>query len=271
MSQVFVGASDPNPNHQGRGLKLLASHGIRLTHGILENEATSLNEAFNHWIVTRTPFVTVKAAMTLDGKIATASGDSKWITNALSRRMGMKLRQGHDAVLVGVNTVLADNPQLTARSAARIAKCPLRIIVDSNARTPLHATVVSDQFTDRTIVAVTQQAPTARVRRLMQKVQVWEAPQRNDIIDLKWLLQKLGNQQVTSLLVEGGGEVNASFLLQRLAQRIAFFYAPIVLGGARSIKAVAGRGLGRGDDILQLEEVNYQRLGQDLLMTARIV
>jgi diaminohydroxyphosphoribosylaminopyrimidine deaminase/5-amino-6-(5-phosphoribosylamino)uracil reductase len=271
ISKVFIGAKDPNPNHEGRGLKLLASHRIKVACGILGNEATSLNEPFNHWIVKQTPFVTVKAAMTLDGKIATVSGESKWITNTLSRRIGMKLRQGHDAVLVGVNTVLADNPQLTVRSSTRIAKCPLRIILDSRARTPLHARVLSDQFADRTIVVVAKHAPPARVRNLMQQVQVWEAPERNGFIDLKWLLQRLGNQQITSLLVEGGGEVNASFLLQRLAQRVAFFYAPIVLGGARSIKAVAGKGLGRGDDILQLEEVNYQRLGQDLLMTARLV
>src|ERR1043166_3981109 len=117
ISKVFIGAKDPNPNHEGRGLKLLASHRIKVACGILGNEATSLNEPFNHWIVKQTPFVTVKAAMTLDGKIATVSGESKWITNTLSRRIGMKLRQGHDAVLVGVNTVLADNPQLTVRSS----------------------------------------------------------------------------------------------------------------------------------------------------------
>jgi diaminohydroxyphosphoribosylaminopyrimidine deaminase/5-amino-6-(5-phosphoribosylamino)uracil reductase len=261
---VVVGATDPNPAHAGRGFKILRRARLNVVHGLLAQEATRLNESFNHWIVHRIPFVTVKAAMTLDGKIATVTGDSKWITGEKARAHGMKLRQGADAILVGINSVLADDPSLTLRSVqgSRLR----RIILDTRARTPLRAKVVRDQHASLTTVVAGKSAPRQRVRALAQRVNVWLAPERRGKIDLSWVLKKLGAQNVTSLLAEGGGEVNASFLRLGLAQRVAFFYAPKVLGGRDARKAVGGEGGSR----LHLREINWRKIGVDLLLTARV-
>jgi len=275
IRQVVVAATDPNPSHAGRGFRLLRRAGIAVTHGILATEAARLNEAFNHWIVHRTPFVTVKAAMTLDGKIATASGDSKWITGEAARAAGMKLRRGADAILVGVNTILADDPALTVRfaqnSKLKAQSSRLRrIVLDSRARTPLGAQVVTDSFAHLTTIVVTKAAPTRRIAALARRVRVWTAPGRKGRIDLRWLLRKLGSENVTSLLVEGGGEVNASFLEQRLAHRVAFFYAPKILGGRDARRGVAGDGATRISEALRLRDLEWRRFGADLFLTARL-
>jgi diaminohydroxyphosphoribosylaminopyrimidine deaminase/5-amino-6-(5-phosphoribosylamino)uracil reductase len=282
IKRVVIGATDPNPKHAGKGFKILQRAGIEVVHGILGDECEKLNEAFNHWIVSRTPFVTVKAAMTLDGKIATASGESKWITGEKARAHGMKLRQSSDAILVGINTVLADNPGLTARiqnSEFRIQNKKLRrIILDSMARTPSTAKVVGDEFAALTTIFVSKIAPKKRAAALAEKVNVLIAPVkksqfaiRNSQINLRWLLKRLGAENVTSLLVEGGGEVNASFLLGGFAQRVAFFYAPKILGGRDSRKGVAGEGALKLADAIQLQEIKWKRIGEDLLMTAKVV
>jgi diaminohydroxyphosphoribosylaminopyrimidine deaminase/5-amino-6-(5-phosphoribosylamino)uracil reductase len=333
IKRVVIGATDPNPNHSGRAFKILRRAGIEVTssgkgrarHSVravpdfakqrraedcapyqkLANECARLNEAFNDWIVHRTPFVTVKVAMTLDGKIATASGESKWITGEKARAFGMKLRQGADAILVGINTVLADDPSLTMRSgtpspgsarnealsqhAEAVLGAPglRRIVLDSMARTPLTAKVVSDKFAALTTIVVGKRAPKNRVAALSKRANVMVAPiqkvgravlclprrARSDTpcqIDLRWLMRKLGAENVTSLLVEGGGEVNASFLLGGLAQRVAFFYAPKILGGRNSRKAVAGEGVRSLAEVIQLRDVEWKRLGRDWLLTARV-
>jgi diaminohydroxyphosphoribosylaminopyrimidine deaminase/5-amino-6-(5-phosphoribosylamino)uracil reductase len=294
---VVVGATDPNPKHSGRAFKILRRAGLAVeAFGVprsrgkssepradrlkaelqtLVAECSRLNETFNHWIVHRTPFVTVKAAMTLDGNIATASGESKWITGEKARAHGMKLRQGSDAVLVGINTILADDPALTART--KMGKPIRRIVLDSLARTPLKAKVVGDKFASLTTIVVSKRAPKNRVAALAKRVKVIVAPpaksaigNRQPAVDLPWLLQKLGAENVTSLLVEGGGEVNASFLLGGLAQRVAFLYAPKVLGGRDSRKAVAGAGATSLAEALQLHDIEWKRLGPDLLLTGRV-
>ena len=273
IKRVVVGATDPNPKHAGLGFKILKRGSVQTVHGILEPDCTLLNEAFNHWIVRRTPFVTVKAAMTLDGKIATASGESKWITGEKARAEGMKLRQGSDAILVGVNTVLADDPSLTARKGKTIQNPRLRrIILDSMARTPLKAKVASDSFASLTTIVVSKRAPKNRVAALAKKVNILVAPEKSrGSLDLPWLLKKLGSENVTSLLVEGGGEVNASFLLGRLAQCVAFFYAPKVLGGRAARKGIAGAGVQNLAEVIQLSDVKWRKVGADLMLTARII
>lgn len=249
----------------------------------LADECARLNDAFNHWIVQRTPFVTVKAAMTLDGKIATAAGESKWITGEKARACAMKLRRGADAILVGINTILADDPSLTARTKGedgtwRTAKPIRRIILDSMARTPLSAKVVSDEFGALTTVVVSRRAPKNRVAALAGRVKVLIAPlaelpigKRRSAISLRWLLNELGRENVTSLLVEGGGEVNASFLLGGLAHRVAFFYAPKILGGRDARKAVAGKGARSLAQALSLRDVEWKNIDGDLMMTAQVV
>jgi diaminohydroxyphosphoribosylaminopyrimidine deaminase/5-amino-6-(5-phosphoribosylamino)uracil reductase len=294
IQRVVVGATDPNPRHRGKAFAILRRAGVAVTHGILAEDCDRLNEAFNHWIVHRTPFVMVKAAMTLDGKIATASGESKWITGEPARAFGMKLRQGADAVLVGINTILADDPALTVRTGSRMQpeKKLRRIVLDSFARTPLRAKVVSDAKAELTTIVVSEAAPKSRVRALAERVSVLVAPTALAaskgprrptaasragsgtnpppvVLDLSWLLKQLGSKEITSLLVEGGGEVNASFLMEGLAQRIAFFYAPKILGGRQSHKGVAGEGGKTWDDIIRLDDLEWQRIGVDWLLTAR--
>ena len=312
IKRVVVGAVDPNPKHSGKGLKILkrakievaslgkgrARHSVRAVPGLatqrraedcapcqsLADECGRLNETFNHWIVHCTPFVTVKAAMTLDGKIATAGGESKWITGDKARAYGMQLRQGSDAILVGINTILADNPSLTARTKMedgrwKMGKPIRRIVLDSMARTPLNAKVVSDEFAALTTIVVSRRAPKHRVAALAKRVNVLTAPlvknpspaTRHPSLDLKWLLKKLGAENVTSLLVEGGGEVNASFLLGGMAHRVAFIYALKILGGRDSRKAVAGEGAKSLGEAIQLREVGWRKLGEDLLLTARVL
>ena len=313
IKKVVVGAMDPNPKHAGKGFQILRRAGIevnwwgerprepkrQLQSGSsgasprqkLAAGCARLNEAFNHWIVHRTPFVTVKAAMTLDGKIATASGESKWITGEKSRAFAMKLRQGSDAILVGVKTILADDPSLTARgrksgggSQNRNQRLR-RIVLDSQARTPLNARVVTDEFAALTTIVVSKLAPKNRVAALAKKVNVLIAPETtvgrvgsragtspaNNHPSLAWLLKKLAAENVTSLLVEGGGEVNASFLTGGFAQRVAFFYAPKILGGRDARKAVAGGGITNLSDAIQLRDVEWRWLGGDLMLTGRTI
>ena len=315
IQRVVGGAVDPNPKHSGRGFKILRRAGLEVVllgnesgegrasrsarpvlnpnarrrrarrdgpFQELADECARLNEAFNHWMIHHTPFVTVKAAMTLDGKIATASGESKWITGEPARACGMKLRQGSDAILVGINTILKDDPSLTFRrgskSKGNIQHPRLRrIVLDSMARTPLTAKVVSDEQAALTTIVVSTRAPRKRVAALARRVNVLVAPLKDSALrtphsalDLGWLLRKLGVENVTSLLVEGGGEVNASFLLGGFAQRVAFFYAPKILGGRDSRKGVAGDGVKTLSEVIQLREVKWRKLGPDLLLTARV-
>jgi diaminohydroxyphosphoribosylaminopyrimidine deaminase/5-amino-6-(5-phosphoribosylamino)uracil reductase len=318
IKKVVVGATDLNPKHAGKGFQILRRAGIEVErwgerprkpktgssgvspHQRIADACAELNEAFNHWIVHRTPFVTVKAAMTLDGKIATADGESKWITGEKARAFGMKLRQGSDAILVGINTILADDPALTVRagapnsgsaSADREIGAPKlrRIVLDGLARTPLAAKVVCDEFAALTTIVVSKHAPKKRMAALAKRVSVLVAPiqeagravpcpprrSRSDApcqqIDLRWLMRKLGSENVTSLLVEGGGEVNASFLLGGFAQRVAFFYAPKILGGRDSMKAVAGEGAKSLSEVIQLQTLEWKQLGPDWLLTARVL
>ncbi len=276
LNRVVIGGTDPNPSHAGRAFRILRRAGIEVVHGVLAEEAARLNEAFHHWIVRRTPFVTVKAAMTLDGKIATASGESRWITGGKARAHAMELRKGADAILAGINTILTDDPSLTLRrigsrqSAAGNQSRLRRIILDAMARTPLNAKVAGDEHAALTTIVVGKSAPRKRVAALAKRVVVLAAPCRDGKIDLRWLLKKLGEENVTGLLVEGGGEVNASFLLNGLVQRVVFFYAPKILGGRDSRKAVAGQGARRLDEIVNLRDIEWRRLGPDLLLTARV-
>ncbi len=273
IRKVVVAATDPNPQHAGRGLGLLRAQGIEVTSGLLAAESARMNEPFDHWIVHRTPFVTVKAAMTLDGKIATADGRSKWITGERSRAHGQRLRRGSDAILVGIGTVLADDPSLTVRSGpGSKAQGPelRRLVLDTRARTPLTAKLVTDGSAGSTTIFVGQRAAKKRVAALSERVRVVVAPEKDGHIDLGWLLPVLGLEGVTSLLVEGGGEVNAAFLLGGFAHRVAFFYAPMVLGGSDALRGVAGEGARSLAEAPTLVATEWRRFGPDLFMTARV-
>jgi len=269
LKRVVIAATDPNPKHSGNAYRLLRKAGIEVRKNVLEREATDLNVAFNHWITCQTPFVTMKAAMTLDGKIAEENGGSKWITSEVARRKGMDLRRGSDAVLVGIETVLMDNPSLLIRGGGGSNQVR-RVILDSRARTPLNAKIICDDFADLTTVVVLKGACSRRVVELRKRVKVIEAPRRHGRIDLRWLLRCLGRENVVNLLVEGGGRVNGAFLKNHLAQRVAFFYAPKVLGGSNSRSAVGSNGAKNFQESLNLSDLKWSRIGPDLLLTARV-
>ncbi len=271
IKRVVVACLDPNPKHAGRGIALLETAGLNVTTGVLEDKAIALNQSFFHWIQGQRPWVTVKAAMTLDGKIATASGESKWITGPEARRHAMKLRYGMDAMLVGIETVLADDPSLTVRrgTSDKPSKPLLRLVLDSKARTPLDSKLLTDPWKEWTRVVISQSAPRKRAKILQEKVEVWESPNRGHV-DLNWLLDRLGAENITSLLVEGGGQVNASFFDQQLVQAVAFYYAPKVLGGEHSRRAVSGKGAQTIQEAIRLQNVTWKKVGQDLVMQALV-
>jgi diaminohydroxyphosphoribosylaminopyrimidine deaminase/5-amino-6-(5-phosphoribosylamino)uracil reductase len=268
IKAVVAGATDPNPKHAGRAFRILRRAGLAVTRGVLAGECAQLNPSFNHWIARGTPWVTVKAAMTLDGKIATVTGQSKWITGPAARVFGMKLRAASDAILVGVNTIIADDPGLTLRLPGFSGKTLRRLVLDPGARTPLTARVVRDENARLTTIVATKAAPARRLAALRRHVRVLVAPSRQGRINLSWLAKTLGGEGVTSLLVEGGGETNAAWL--PLAHQVAFFYAPIVVGGKNAPKAVAGEGVPGQAGKIALREIQWRRLGPDLLLTARV-
>ena len=266
IRKVVAAARDPNPRHRGRGFRLLRQRGIEVESGLLEAESNTLNEVFNHWIVRGLPFVTVKAAMTLDGKIATRAGESKWITGERARAEGMKLRRRADAILVGVNTVLADDPQLSLRPAMK-GKTWRRIVLDTEGRIPFSARMFQDEERASVIVitAGMSKSKEARLRKL--GVEVWRSQARPDP---HWILKELGARQITHLLVEGGGEASASFFEAKLVQRVCFFYAPMVLADGQARKAVAGGGAAQWPEVAKLRDVIWRKLGPDLFLTARV-
>lgn len=269
IARVVVAVQDPNPKVAGRGLSMLREAGIEVRCGVLADEAARLNEVFLHWITTGMPFVVLKTAMTLDGKIATSAGDSQWITGEASRLRVHELRDRCDAILVGIGTVLHDDPSLTTRLPDRQGRNPLRIVLDSEARTPLSAKLLTDGAA-RTLIAVTEQAPKARVEALRQagaEVLVCGAGPRVDAVEL---LRTLGGREVSSLLVEGGGRVNDALLQAGLVDKVYAFIAPKLIGGRDALTPVEGEGRERLADAVQLTGLTAETIGEDILLTGYV-
>lgn len=272
IQRVVIACEDPNPAHAGKGVKILEDKGLEVVTEVLRDKARGLNQNFFHWICQGRPRVTIKAAMTLDGKIATSSGQSKWITGSGARKHAMKLRYGMDAMLVGIETVIADDPSLTVRlgSGTKPSKKCLRIVLDSKARTPINSKLLTDEWNDWTRIVVSESAPAKRVDDIQAKAQVWVSPNEGRI-DLGWLLDRMGKEGVTSLLVEGGGEVNAAFLQQNLAQEAVFYYAPKILGGNHARRGIAGSGARSLEEATRLTNTKWKQVGDDLVMKAEIM
>ncbi|MGP1471919.1 MAG: bifunctional diaminohydroxyphosphoribosylaminopyrimidine deaminase/5-amino-6-(5-phosphoribosylamino)uracil reductase RibD [Schwartzia sp. (in: firmicutes)] len=268
IHRVVVAMEDPNPAVSGRGIAMLRKAGIEVRCGVLEEAARRQNEVFIRWITAGRPFVWMKMAMSLDGRIATVGGESQWITGEEARRRGHEMRDEVDAILVGVGTVIADDPSLTARAATG-AKNPCRIVLDSQARTPLSAKLLSDGAAP-TIVAVTENAPLERVEALRQGGAEILRCGAGSRVDLPCLLSRLGERAVCSLLVEGGGTVHFSFLAAGLVDKVTAFVAPKFLGGRTALGAVAGDGFARLADAVELDEVEVKRLGEDVAWTGYV-
>ncbi|MDH5740179.1 MAG: bifunctional diaminohydroxyphosphoribosylaminopyrimidine deaminase/5-amino-6-(5-phosphoribosylamino)uracil reductase RibD, partial [Nitrospira sp.] len=245
VRRVVIAMRDPNPSVKGKGAAALRRSGLSVTVGVALREAEELNKAYGHWMKTGRPYVTLKAGMTLDGQLATASGESRWITGESSRREVHQLRGSVDAVLIGVGTVLADDPSLTARTGPRFEQLtlrqPFRIIVDSRLRTPFKAQVLAQQDQAKTIMATTTAAPPAR-RSVLQKkgVEILTLPARQGRVSLRALLTQLGRRGIMSLLVEGGGEINAALLKAKLVNHVRLYMAPLLLGGQNAKGVIGG-------------------------------
>ncbi|MDP6484107.1 MAG: bifunctional diaminohydroxyphosphoribosylaminopyrimidine deaminase/5-amino-6-(5-phosphoribosylamino)uracil reductase RibD [Nitrospinota bacterium] len=267
VSRVVAAMRDPNPKVAGRGLRILRRNRIQVETGLLGDAARRLNEAFCRRVEENRPWVILKSAISLDGKIATASGDSKWITSAASRAHVHRLRDGVDAILAGIGAVLADDPRLTARPAGRIGRDPIRVILDSALRIPLKAKALNRSSPAGIIVATTARAEAPRVRALRDRgVDVWVLPARRGRVGLGSLLKKLAACEITTLLVEGGGEVAGSFLREGWVDRAAFYVAPVLIGGENAPGPLRGAGTHRLSGAWNLEEAAVTPVGPDLLI-----
>ncbi len=268
VKKVVAAMTDPNPLVAGKGLTILREAGVEVTSGVLEEEAVQLNEVFIKYITSRRPFVVLKAATSLDGKIATASGESKWITGEAAREFGHRLRDSYDAILVGVNTVLADDPSLTARLPEGRGKDPIRIIVDSSARTPTAAKVLTQLSAAHTIIATTGAAPAERRAGLMAAgAEVLVVPGAGPRVDLVKLMEMLGEKQITSVLVEGGGQVNGAALTAGIVDKVAWFMAPKIIGGDGAPGPVRGDGIASLQNAIKLYDLSIEKLGEDIFVT----
>ncbi|MHB1125987.1 MAG: bifunctional diaminohydroxyphosphoribosylaminopyrimidine deaminase/5-amino-6-(5-phosphoribosylamino)uracil reductase RibD [Bacillota bacterium] len=269
ISRVVAAINDPNPLVAGKGLKLLQDSGISVQVGILEEEARQLNEVFIKHITTGMPFITLKAAMTLDGKIATRTGESRWISGEASRLYVHRLRDRYDAVLVGIGTVLADNPMLTTRLPEGKGRDPVRVIVDSHLRIPLEAQVVVLQESPaHTIIATLAEQDLQKVAALEARgVRVLEIDELEGRVDMGKLMATLGRQGITSVLVEGGAEINASVLRQGIVDKVYFFVAPMLLGGSAAPGPIGGPGADKVAEALRLSKVSCRNSGGDMLIS----
>ena len=269
ISRVVMAMIDPNPKVAGKGKKMLEEAGIEVVCGVMQEEAEKLNRPFLKWVTQRTPWVTMKMAMTIDGKIATKSGKSQWITNEKSRQIVHELRDKSDAILVGIGTVLADNPSLTSRLPGGMGHNPLRVIVDSQARTPLTANVITDGLAP-TLLAVTGTAPPERVAALKKAGAEVVVVNDGEQVDVKKLMSILGERNNTSLLVEGGGTVNYAFLQAGLVDELSAFIAPKLFGGKDALTSVEGNGVDEVADAFALFDVKTELIDGDIYVNGLV-
>lgn len=264
VKEVIVGMVDPNPINNGKGIEILRANKIKVKTGFLENELKRLNQVFIKYITRKVPFVMVKIAQSLDGRIATKSGDSKWITSDKSRGFAHRLRADFDAIMVGVNTVLRDNPKLDAWFSKRH---PVKIVVDSQLSTPEDANIFSGP--SPVIIATLTSRPgqeTENRKILSGKAKILEVKEKAGQINLKDLMKKLAGMGITSILVEGGGTLIGSLFDEGLVDKIMFFISPKIIGGKDAISSVMGHGVSRVERAVKLKDIVLKRFGEDFLV-----
>ena len=264
IRHVIVGMRDPNPLVCGKGIRALKKSGIKVTTGILGAECRKLNEIFIKFISSKKPFVILKSAISLDGKIATSSGDSKWISSPLSRQLTHHIRDRVDAIMVGAGTVLQDDPLLTTRLRNKKGKHPIRVILDNNNLISLHQKVFRNTSSERVIYVTSEKISASREKQLRRMgVEVCIMKEKRGGVNLPQLMKYLGNQEITSLLVEGGSALSASAMREKIVDKIMFFVAPIIIGGKQCV--VAGHGATRLKDAWTIKHLTVEQIGKDFL------
>jgi len=264
IKKVVVGMVDPNPLNNGRGIQILRQQKIKVEAGFLQDKLKKLNEVFIKYITKKIPFITVKVGQSLDGRIATRTGDSKWITSDRARGYAHRLRSNYDAIMVGVNTILRDNPKLDTWFSQ---KHPVKIIVDSQLSTPRQANVFSRK--GQVIIVtlpVKSGQETENRNTLAQKVKILEVREKSGQINLKDMMKKLTQSGISNILVEGGGTLIGALFDEGLVDRILFFISPKIIGGKEAISSVMGRGITRIDRAIKLRQVRLKKIGEDFLV-----
>ncbi|MGI5949457.1 bifunctional diaminohydroxyphosphoribosylaminopyrimidine deaminase/5-amino-6-(5-phosphoribosylamino)uracil reductase RibD [Peptoniphilus sp.] len=270
IKRVVIGTEDPFEKVAGRGVKILRDAGIEVEEYVMEDECLNLNERFFAYIENKRPFVVLKSAMSLDGKIATKTGESKWITSEMSRNLSHELRGKLDAIMVGINTVIADDPSLNVRHG-NFRHDPIRVVVDSKLRIPLDRKILSEELPSFTIIATTKNYDEEKFETLSSKenVKIIVAEEKDGQVDLKDLLEKLMEFNISSILLEGGGILNASMLKENLVDKFYLFLAPKIIGSdGRS--AIASMDIKSLKDAVEIEITKVEKLSGDILITGRI-
>ncbi len=272
IKRVFVGVKDPNPLVSGKGIRRLRNAGVKVEVGILEKECKRINEAYIKYITTKTPFVTLKLASTLDGRIATESGESKWITGEAARRFVHRMREQADAVMVGTGTVLMDNPELTVRLVK--GGDPVRVVVDSGLIIPITAKVLNTGR-GNVIIATTEEIvkksgvrsqKNKKIKALKDKgAEVLPLPSKKGMVDLKALMEELGKRGITNLIIEGGSTLVASAIKDGIVDKVALFYAPKILG-KEGLSMIGGLGIKRLSEAICLRKLQCKNIGEDILV-----
>jgi diaminohydroxyphosphoribosylaminopyrimidine deaminase/5-amino-6-(5-phosphoribosylamino)uracil reductase len=264
IRKVVVGMKDPNPLVNGKGLNILKSAGIEIVEGIEEDAVKKMNERFVKFIVTGRPFCTLKTAMTLDGKIATVENASRWISCEASRQYVHELRQQYSAIMVGINTILYDDPLLNTRRMRKKSKNPLKIIVDSTGKISLEAKVLRTD--PQLVILATTDKIDPKKKRALERMgaQVLICPQNNERVDLEFLMFSLGRMDIDSILLEGGSTLAFSALMNGVVDKVVSFIAPKIIGGATAPSPVGGIGLASMDDAIEVADWNYQKIGFDI-------
>ncbi|WP_026673167.1 bifunctional diaminohydroxyphosphoribosylaminopyrimidine deaminase/5-amino-6-(5-phosphoribosylamino)uracil reductase RibD [Alkalihalobacterium bogoriense] len=264
VKKVVIASVDPNPKVAGQGIRKLEAAGIEVEVGLLEEEAKQVNTVFFHNLLHKRPFVTMKSATSLDGKTATVTGESKWITGSTAREDVHRYRHEHDAILVGIGTVLADDPSLTTRLQGG-GNNPIRVILDSSLRIPMEAKVIQDKEAPTWIMTLNQANQEKKIELLQAGVAVFEF----DTLDINPVLALLYEQGITSLFVEGGARVNGSFLLANAVDQIITYIAPKLIGGDLAPTAIGGKGFARMEETIDLHIQSVEQIGEDIKIISR--
>ena len=271
IKKVVAAMEDPNPSVAGKGFQELREAGIEVVTGVLEDEARKLNEVFIKYITTRRPFVILKAAMSLDGKIATRSGESFWITGIEARKRAHHLRNIVDGVMVGIGTVLKDNPELTVRDIEGKIKNPVKIVLDPQGRTPDRAKVLKVE-PQNTIIVVSEKAPKSKIEKLKaKKARVIELRSQKGLFPMDRLMKELGKLRLTSILIEGGGTTNYRALSNDIVDRAMFFISPKIIGGEAALTPVEGDGIDSLARAIKLRDIVTEKVGEDILVAGDII